>query len=357
MIDKIHMITWDYDLEKIMLYQGRINGAVAPGTHHWHLRFSGRGVPQVTWPDSGYSPFVADPMDSIAIPQVIQAKSLDTAQVHLVSHISMVEQAFFWNQVYKGAFFQSRKIGEKLTVQSPRESGDIRNYIRILEKAILEKPRRIITTVPEINHVIALLQEAQSEGIEISVIDSISQLNLVTHHHPFPSVGIDDYQMGEVMASKAIKTGNLTGRALIVGNLIDPVIMEYRYQGIVHVLKQFNVQPIKCLVRYGAVQLDQAFRDYPDISAVFCLSGHLLKYLQPMLAARSKTKPLFVISFDKTLLAYELMSQGLLDYTVDCLPFLQGALSVINSNKCYKLEAKLIAAQSISDKLTARRQK
>lgn len=289
--------------------------------------------------------------ENLAIPQLSDRETKPFGTVAFVSHIPEITQDPYWFYVLQGLQFQAQKHKISVSVHSPKRAGDLTVWHQLIERAILDKVKRLIVTLPDPSRVLTLLHDALPRGIDISIIDSTATPLANAWKHQLPSVGIEDYQAGQTMALRSIQSGKLRQKVAILFSHYDAVIQEYRYRGIQKALEAFHLEVVKIVLSPSGENLGALLKQDAAISGLFCLKGVQLDILAPLL----QQTDIYTCAFDKSLTAYDLMSKNKLAFTMDCSAFLQGATSLINTRHHFQIDPIVITADTIQKKLSDRK--
>lgn len=350
-IDKIYMrsqIGFDWPKGRVML-------ACVSGTDHFHLRFGGPAPYSrpPSWPGhGGYANFVAPPMDPLAVPHMMPFKHLEKQPFILVMHTAPMDDPF-WNEVYKGAQTCANRRDIDLKIEFPKTPGDVEAHISLLSKAMAAKPVAIATTCPDLKCLLPILRKIEEQGIPLILFSSKTNRIEPSLRNAYPAIGIDDYRIGQLIAIRMLKSGQVADRVLVVASSSEgPVSHTLRFEGLTSILEQKNIKSnlitINTANSASGALVQQHLNQHPDTTAIVFLHGLILKQSKEFIAdyMREAKRNLYLTTFDKPYSAIDMMRAGTLDFFIDCRPFLQGYLALMYPFKNYRIRPQVVAGKN-----------
>lgn len=254
----------------------------------------------------------------------VQAQS----EIFLVSHAGLGDP--FWRVEFKGATAAAEESGVSLSILAPETPNDITRQLELLHEAIAAQPDGIATTVPDPVAFSEALRHARDKGIPVIAFNA-RPLDDDRNVNPYLAfIGMDDYLAGRVMAERAWQSGKLGERVVVAIQQASLTGLEARYKGIRDVLDAKGVLVERLDVssnpRAATSIMEKYVAGHPDLGAILCL-GPIALHPIGALALREGWR-FYMASFDLSPVTDKLIKQGLVDFTIDQQPYMQGYLAV-----------------------------
>lgn len=267
----------------------------------------------------------------------------------------------FWNDLARGAKKAANKKNSELMILYPKIPGDIREQIRLLNEAIEFKPDRIGAYIANFQQFLPVLKKSQQQNIPIVMLHARPSKEF-EKDFSLSHISVDHFTAGQLAALKAYKSGQIHTRVVVAIHQPDDENISQRFEGILNILSGLGVIVDRLdfkadLLNFDFV-LEQHLKKFPEITGVFCLEGLSLQAIAQKIPGYTKlprSNPLYFCSFDQSLVALKLIQLGLMGFTVDMRPFVQGYLYVDQPKKNFKLKPSIITSENIDQEKLDRR--
>lgn len=238
----------------------------------------------------------------------------------------------FWPPVFNGAQAAAKVFGVKLDniKLTSAQCGNIPAEVSNFETAIQNNPAGIITTIPSSRAFSTDLQTAESKGISVIAMNTAP---MESSKNPYLSyVGQPNYQAGFGSGQEAIKLFNLKKGDTVVVDDHEPtnISLTAREKGIAAALKPAGINVVDINTSdnpsTGATVVQAYLQGHSNVSAILTLGTIGTTQVTTALNALNKKIP--VGGFDFNTATLNAIQKGIVNYTVDQQPFLQGYMSV-----------------------------
>jgi len=236
----------------------------------------------------------------------------------------------FWPPVFNGAEAAAKIFNVKLDNirLTSAQCGNIPAEVSNLQTAIQNHPNGIITTIPSDTAFSQALQTAASDNIPVIAMNTAPPESAQNPYLAY--IGQPNYQAGQGSAEEAITLFHLRAGDTVVVVDHEPtnISLTAREQGIANVLnaKHINVVYINTSDNpsTGASTVQSYLMVHPNVSALLSLGTVGTTQIVTALQALGKAGKIPVGGFDFGSATLHDIQQGVVSYTVDQQPFLQG---------------------------------
>lgn len=258
----------------------------------------------------------------------LQPAALAGSDYYLVSHAGAGDP--FWPAVFNGARIASAELGIRLTVLAPEIPGDTRRQLELLESAVAQDAAGIATTIPCENAFSELLRTAQKKGIPVLAFNA-QPFKSSRRNNPYRAyIGMDDYRAGMFLGRRLYDSGAIKKHGVIVNHLKNISSLSARCRGISEALEKRGVIVDVLYVSEDSSKIKREvgeyIRSHPALEALVCLgptSAHPVGEL-----CKERKYAVHIASFDLSPLIVRYIRDGIIDFTVDQQPFMQGYAAV-----------------------------
>ncbi len=249
----------------------------------------------------------------------------------LVSHAGASDP--FWKVVFKGASAAARETGVDLSIRSPGKVNDYSRQIALLDNAVEEGVAAIATTITDADAFGPALRRARDAGIPVIAYNARPTDHAGRDDLPYAAyIGMNDYKAGRKLAREAWRRGDLKGRVAVLIQQAGHAGLEARHRGISEVLaeKAPDLAVDRVVVgsdaRAAAGTIKAYLDDHAGVSAFLSL-GPLSAHPAGRVLKR-RDADIFFAAVDMTPLMIRMIRDGLLAFTLDQQPYMQGYLAV-----------------------------
>ncbi len=257
------------------------------------------------------------------------ARAAGGERIFLISHAGIGDP--FWAVEFKGARDAAKQAGIRLTILAPERPNDVVRQLELLNTAISEQPDGIAVTIPDRHLFAKALRHARDQGIPVVAFNTRPKGDDTRMNAFYAAyIGMDDYLAGKAAARRALASGRVGTHAVVVIQQAGHVGLEARYRGIRDVLVQRKIVVDKLDSSSDSAVVRRVFGKYMSehsgVTAVFTL-GPACAHPIAGLLADVKNHP-YMASFDISPLTLKYIRTGVIDFTIDQQPYMQGYLSV-----------------------------
>nr|CRH05700.1 putative Sugar binding protein of ABC transporter [Candidatus Magnetococcus massalia] len=246
-----------------------------------------------------------------------------------ISHAGVSDP--FWKIPFRGARDAAKELGVPLTILAPEQVNDYSRQVELLQQAIKQQPLGIATTLSDPHGFSTALMEAKRAGIPVIVFNARPQNDDRIVNPYLAYIGMDDYKAGQAMARSVLQRTEPEGHVLIAVQQAGHAGLEARFAGIVQQLGTRGIEVARLNVGdQGGADAEVRFRDYlkanPGLTTVISLGPESAHPIGRVIK-RGGLK-LFFASFDLSPLTSRMIKDGIISFTIDQQPYMQGYLSV-----------------------------
>ncbi|OSM02206.1 putative ABC sugar transporter, periplasmic sugar binding protein [Magnetofaba australis IT-1] len=256
------------------------------------------------------------------------AQEADAEHYFFISHAGVTDP--FWRVPFKGAADAAAMQGVKLTILAPERVNDHVRQMELFESALGQQPAGVAITVSDRHDFSRLLKQARKQGVPVIAVNTRPADDDRARNPYLAYVGMDDHAAGRAMAKRMLERGKLHGRVVVVTQQAGHAGLESRFAGISEVLGGSGCIVERLNLAMGEQTLDEQFAAYwrmrPDLAAVISLGPEATHPIGRVIKQRGA--PLYFASFDLSPFTAALIRDGLLDFTVDQQPYMQGRFAV-----------------------------
>lgn len=237
----------------------------------------------------------------------------------------------FWRIVEQGAAVASKEYGVNCEVTGPAAEEDVDAQIKLVERAISQKPDAIILAAGDYEKLVPVCQKAYDAGIPLIMVDSD-----VDFSETKGLVGTDNYELGKKLAQQVDSLIGATDRFGVIGHVKNVTTAIEREKGLTENAKNSAARVAGISYCNGSVQLakeqaKQMLLKNPDIKCMVGLnesSALGVAYALQDLKLGGKVK---LVACDSSEEQIQFMEQGIIQAFVIQNPFNMGYISVKNT--------------------------
>ncbi|MEG3641603.1 sugar ABC transporter substrate-binding protein [Magnetococcus sp. PR-3] len=263
----------------------------------------------------------------LLIPTLSQADE-KPAHYFFISHAGVSDP--FWKVPFKGARDAAKEMGVKLTILAPERPNDYGRQITLLRQAIAQQPDGIATTISDRNGFSTSLIEAKQKRIPVIAFNARPTDDNRQRNPYLAYIGMDDYAAGQSLAKQALQRGELSKRVVVVIQQAGHAGLEARFGGIAEILSHHGLSVDRLDSAPTKAETEQKFRTYiqnhSHLSAVITLGPDAAHPIGRVI--KKDGLQLYFASFDLSPLSARMIKDGLMDFTIDQQPYMQGYLSI-----------------------------
>jgi simple sugar transport system substrate-binding protein len=263
------------------------------------------------------------------------ARPGDPLTFYFISHGCPTDP--FWPPVWNGAADAGRQLGVRVDILhiTSSECGSTAAEVSLLETAIAAHPAGIATTVTDPTAFSSALKTAARDGIPVVVFNSAPTASGEPNsENPYLAyIGQQNYSAGEGLAEEAVKYFGLSKGASVVIVDHEPtnISLTQRLNGVHAAFGPLGIKPTVVNtsdnISQGASIVSAYLQSHKHIAAVLTLgTTGTDEVVQGMTTAGAHVK-IGAMDLDSTTLSY--IERGIVSYTVDQQPYLQGYYSIV----------------------------
>lgn len=259
--------------------------------------------------------------------------SIETAfakkeQIFFISHAGAGDM--FWNVSYQGLLKAKKDFGADVYFMAPETPNDVSRQVELLNAAIASKPDALAVVIPNDLSLVYSLQKAKDLGIPVVAVNSKPNPEAINKNPYLSFIGMDDYLAGKKVGEHAWESKKISKRVIVANHQPGHSGLESRLRGISESLTAKGVIVDKLDIGNDEAAVTNILQGYlnshPDSSGIFCLGPPCVHAIGRYF--HHKGQKIFQASFDLSPFTIQLIKEGIIDFTIDQEPFLQGYLSV-----------------------------
>jgi simple sugar transport system substrate-binding protein len=241
----------------------------------------------------------------------------------------------YWAVVAKGAQDAAEKLKVRVTFSAPDRPGDIAGQVQLVLAAAASRTAGIITTIPNAQAFSAPIQQAVKKGIPVIAVNAREEHRNAVALPYSAYVGQDEIASGKKVGERAIEIFSLkSGDNTVVLNHEPGVSsLESRTKGIVEALKKVGVKTSTLDVTSNPTKamgiLQSYLNAHPETKVVFTLGSLGLTPAAKVLRDQKLAGKIHLTAFDLDPVALDLIRKGVLDFTLDAQPYMEGFMAVM----------------------------
>src|SRR5579875_2275303 len=243
----------------------------------------------------------------------------------------------FWPPVWNGAADAGKRLGVRVDILhiTSSECGSTAAEVNLLETAIAAHPAGIATTVTDPTAFSSALKTAAKDGIPVVVFNSAPTASgQPSATNPFLAyIGQQNYSAGQGLAQEAVREFGLSKGAAVVVVDHEPtnISLTQRLEGVRAAFRAVGIKPTVVNtsddISQGASIVSAYLQSHKKLAAVLTLgTTGTDEVVQGMNTAGAHLK-IGAMDLDSTTLSY--IERGIVAYTVDQQPYLQGYFSIV----------------------------
>jgi len=262
-------------------------------------------------------------------------KPSDPLTFYFVSHGCPTDP--FWPPVWNGAADAGKQLGVHVDILhiTSAECGSTAAEVSLLETAIAAHPAGIATTVTDATSFSSALQTAAKDGIPVVVFNSAPTANGASSStNPFLSyIGQQNYSAGEGLAQEAVKEFGLSKGASVVVVDHEPtnISLNQRLEGVRAAFSAVGIKPTVVNtsddISQGASIVGAYLTTHKSLAAVLTLGTTGTDEVVQGMDTSGTHEKIGAMDLDTTTESY--IERGIVSYTVDQQPYLQGYFSIV----------------------------
>lgn len=266
----------------------------------------------------------------------VESKVIDEDKAPGQYNIKMILKAKanppdFWRIVEQGASVAAKEYGVNCEVTGPTAEEDVDTQIKLVEKAISQKPDAIILAAGDYERLVPVCKEAYDAGIPLIMVDSDVDFDKTKG-----LVGTDNYELGKKLAEQVDSLIGPNDKFGVVGHVKTVTTAIEREKGLTENAKNSGARIAGISYCNGSVQLareqaKQMLLANPDIRCMVGLnesSALGVAYALQDLGLGGKVK---LVACDSSEEQIKFMEQGIIQAFVIQNPFNMGYISVKNT--------------------------
>ncbi len=263
-----------------------------------------------------------------ALPLLAAEEAAAAERIYLISHAGVGDP--FWITEFMGAQAAAKESGVALTILAPETPNDITRQLELFQQALRERPDGIALTISDPRLFSRLLHVAQKQRIPVIAFNTRPYHNSRDDNPYRAYIGMDDHLAGQVLARRLLQTGKAGKRVIVANQQVGHPGLEARVQGIREVLAPKGIAVDALDITSNPITSQQVMRDYlrkhPDVDTIITLGPIGTWAVEKLLQSTHRSIP--VASFDISPRTLRLIKQGVVLFTIDQQPFMQGYLAV-----------------------------
>ncbi|MHB8220298.1 MAG: substrate-binding domain-containing protein [Acidimicrobiales bacterium] len=243
----------------------------------------------------------------------------------------------FWPPVWNGAADAGHQLGVNVHVLhiTTSECGNTEAEVKLLETAIAAHPAGIATTVTDATSFSSALQTAKSDHIPVVVFNSApTSTGQPSSTNPYDSfIGQNNQTAGAGSAKEAVKMFHLAKGASVAVVDHEPtnISLTQRLTGIKSAFKSYGITPTvvntTTSVSTGAATVAAYLSKNHTTQAILTMGTTGTTQVTEALKTDNLKIKIGGMDLDSTTLAD--IKSGVVSYTVDQQPYLQGYMSIV----------------------------
>jgi ribose transport system substrate-binding protein len=235
----------------------------------------------------------------------------------------------FWKQVKWG----TRSAGEEFHVDTkflaPSSEKDVDEQMKLMEKAIHDKPDAIILAASDYQRLAPLARKAEENGIHLLTLDSRLPEHLSEGH-----IATDNVRAAGQAADYLAHLVGGKGKLAIISTVAGTATAIEREKGFLQVIKKYpDIRVID--IKFSGSNVKEAYRltkqvlkEHPDLKGIFGINELTTVGIALANKEMGKTSVVKEIGFDNSPEILNFVEEGILAATVVQKPFNMGYLAV-----------------------------
>lgn len=235
----------------------------------------------------------------------------------------------FWELTRKGAEIAAREYGMKLHFDGPENETEIEEQIKLVEKAIDEKPKAIVLAAVDFVHLDQVVERATKYGIPVITIDSGIHSEL-----PISHIATDNKEAGKSLGNKIYELVEGQGSVGIISFIRGTQTAIDREAGIMEAFEAFNnvdIAGVKYCNGDSEIAYEQAIKmiqDNPSIKGMIGTNQQALEGIVKAIKMLGRSEDIKVVGFDSSIGLIRDLDKGYVDALLVQKPINMGYLSV-----------------------------
>lgn len=246
----------------------------------------------------------------------------------------------FWAVMHKGVMEAGEKLGARVIFTAPDQPGNVAKQVSLLQAAIAARPDGIALTVPDRKVMARPLQDARKRGIPVVAFDTREDPRDMKELPYQAYIGADEYRSGRKVAEQALLSLAPGSKVVITTPQPGHMGFELRIKGIKDVLsaKKFKIDvlDLTASTSKGIAVLSSYFKRNTGVKAIFSLAPLTLTAIGKYLSENKPAAPYFISSFDLDAVTIRYIKDGLLNFTLDQMPYMQAFMLITQLNLAHK---------------------
>ncbi|MFD0680221.1 MULTISPECIES: substrate-binding domain-containing protein [unclassified Paenibacillus] len=233
----------------------------------------------------------------------------------------------FWQVMNQGVFAAAKEYGAEVKVVGTSTEDDIDGQIRLLEQAIVDKPKAIILAATDYNRIVPVAQKIVNAGIKLITVDSDLMGDLSASF-----IATDNYAAGQKVG-QALKRRIEPGATIAVINFVkgSAPAME-RERGVRDSLKDSDDLQVLDTY-YSDASEEKAYAVTKKLLLTHPRIGGIVGLNEPSTVGAAKAikeagMQIPLIGFDNSMDEISFLEEGILHATVIQKPFNMGYLAI-----------------------------
>lgn len=235
----------------------------------------------------------------------------------------------FWKQVKWGTKTAGEKFHADTIFWAPSSEKNVDEQMKLMEKAIHEKPDAIILAAADYQRLAPLARKAKENGIHLLTLDSRLPEHLSEGH-----IATDNVKAAGQAADYMAHLVGRKGKLAIISSVAGTATAMDRENGFLQAIKKYpdiRVIDIKFSgsdVKESYRLTNQVLKDHPEVKGIFGINEFTTVGIAQAVKEMGKTSAIKVIGFDSSPEILNFVEEGVLAATVVQKPFNMGYLAV-----------------------------
>ncbi len=247
---------------------------------------------------------------------------------YMISHAGSEDP--FWRIVFNGAEAAAKEMGVKIKFLSPEKPNDMKRQVELFKTALSKDAKGVATTISDNRAFASLLTYAKNNLIPVVAFNSrpIDDDRVLNPYLAY--IGMDDYLAGKTVGERILNSRKIK-RHLVVANQQKGLTgLESRFKGIKEVLSRKNIKVVNLDVSSDPKKIQKIMFKYvqnnKDLEGIVTLGPASLHPIGRLVKKIGLN--VYIASFDITPETIQHIKEGIVSFTFDQQPYLQGYLSV-----------------------------
>jgi ribose transport system substrate-binding protein len=235
----------------------------------------------------------------------------------------------FWKLVKWGTKTAGEELHADTVFWAPSSEKNVDEQMKLMEKAIHDKPDAIILAAADYQRLAPLARKAKENGIHLLTLDSKLPEHLSEGH-----IATDNVRAAGKAADYLAHLVGGKGKLAIISTVAGTATAMEREKGFLQVIKKYpDIQVID--IKFSGSNVKKAYqltnqilKDHPDLKGIFGINEDTTVGIAQAVKDRGKTSSIKAVGFDSSPEILNYVEEGVLAATVVQKPFNMGYLAV-----------------------------